>query len=55
MHLISVDVVGRELEAVMARADVAKDVVVVGSRSYYWSMGAACCSECGTGKDSVEV
>ena len=53
--LLRVGVVGGELEAVLARADVSEDVVVEGSWAHCWSMGMACCSEGSAGNNSHEV
>jgi hypothetical protein len=42
--LLGVVVVGEELEAILAGADVAEDVVVEGSWVGWWCMFVACCS-----------
>jgi hypothetical protein len=52
VDLLGVDVIGGELEAIVAGSEVARDVVAIGSRAPHWFMVTACCREGGAGEDS---
>ena len=52
VELVGADVVVGELKVVVEGAEVAGEVVVIGSQAYHWFMDAACSIDCGVGKCS---